>query len=107
MILTPFLSLLIALSGLHILDIFVLAWSLDAIRAKQVFKACDEGWAIGCRTECTPVLQVDNAIMVLASPYPKHGLVEVINQTAQIVTGEGNPVPLSEVCASLWIAEVC
>ena len=51
------------------------------------------------------MLQVDNAIMVLASPYPKHGLVEVINQTAQIVTGEGNPVPLSEVCASIWIAE--
>ena len=105
-ILTPFLSLLIALSGLHILDISVLAWSLDAIRAKQVFKACDEGWAIGSRTECTPV-QVDNAIMVLASPYPKHGLVEVINQTAQIVTGEGKPVPLSEVCASIWIAQLC
>ena len=53
------------------------------------------------------MLQVDNAIMVLASPYPKHGLVEVINQTAQIVTGEGNPVPLSEVCAYMWIAERC
>ena len=65
------------------------------------------GWAIGSETEYTPVLQVDNAIMVLASPYPKHGLVEVINQTAQIVTGEGNPVPLSEVGASIWIAELC
>ena len=54
-----------------------------------------------------PVLQVDNAIMVLASPYPKHGLVEVINQTAQIVTGEGAPVPLSEVCAPISIADLC
>ena len=52
-------------------------------------------------------MQVDNAIMVLASPYPKHGLVEVINQTAQIVTGEGKPVPLSEVCAFIWIAQLC
>ena len=80
---------------------------MDAVRAKQVFKACDMGWAIGSETEYTPVLQVDNAIMVLASPYPKHGLVEVINQTAQIVTGEGNPVPLSEVGTSIWIAELC
>ena len=63
--------------------------------------------AIVSERQCMPVLQVDNAIMVLASPYPKHGLVEVINQTAQIVTGEGNPVPLSEVCAPISAEVLC
>jgi hypothetical protein len=46
-----------------------------------------------------PLLQVSNVISLMASPYPKHGLVEVINQTAQVIDKDGAPVPLSDVRA--------
>ena len=43
------------------------------------------------------LLQVSNVISLMASPYPKHGLVEVVNQTAQVIDKDGAPVPLSDV----------
>ena len=46
---------------------------------------------------CALVLQVSNVISLMASPYPKHGLVEIINQTAQVIDKDGAPVPLSDV----------
>ena len=45
-------------------------------------------------------MQVSNVLAILPSPYPKHGLVEVINQTTQVINSAGAPVPLSEVCVS-------
>ena len=43
------------------------------------------------------MLQVSNVISLMASPYPKHGLVEIVNQTAQVIDKDGAPVPLSDV----------
>lgn len=50
-----------------------------------------------CTTEDCCVRQVSNVLAILPSPYPKHGLVEVINQTTQVINSDGGPVPLSEV----------
>ena len=42
-------------------------------------------------------MQTVNTMMYLESPYPDTGKVEVINMTAQLVTADGSPVPLSDV----------
>jgi hypothetical protein len=49
-------------------------------------------------------VQTKNVMALLASPYPHNGSVVVVNQTAQLINGAGQPVPLSEVSSLLCSA---
>ena len=49
-----------------------------------------------------PGVQVTDAMLLLASPYPTSGSVVVINQTSQLVAATLRPVPLSEVYVHHW-----
>ena len=53
-----------------------------------------------CQLECG--VQVTDAMLLLASPYPTSGSVVVINQTSQLVDATLRPVPLSEVYVHHW-----